>query len=412
MSSSFLACLVVGARPNFVKAAALYRAFLRSEVFRVRIVHTGQHYDDAMAGSFFRELDLPTPDVSLNVGSASHAVQCARVLEAFERDLLANEPDVVVVVGDVNSTLACALAAAKLQYADGRRPRIAHVEAGLRSFDRSMPEEINRILTDAVSDYLFVTEESGIGNLRREGRHDEQMFLVGNVMVDTLLAQHARARSRAAWERFGLPPGGYGVVTLHRPSNVDEPARLRALVAALDAAAMRLPLLFPVHPRTRAQLVSVGLKPDSTSSGRDDVVSGFSRTSSGLILCEPLSYLDFVSLLGGARVVITDSGGIQEETTVLGVPCLTLRDNTERPITITHGTNRLIGSDVRAIVPHLDSVLAAPMPRESSPPLWDGSTATRIVEILERAFVTDGHPMRNAAKAFRETGPTEPAHAL
>ena len=381
---SFLACLVVGARPNFVKAAALYRAFLRSEVFRVRIVHTGQHYDDAMAGSFFRELDLPAPDVSLNVGSASHAVQCARVLEAFERDLLAHEPDVVVVVGDVNSTLACALAAAKLQYADGRRPRIAHVEAGLRSFDRSMPEEINRILTDAISDYLFVTEESGIGNLRREGRHDEQMFLVGNVMVDTLLAQHARARSRAAWERFGLPHGGYGVVTLHRPSNVDEPARLRALVAALDAAAMRLPLLFPVHPRTRARLDSVRLKPDSTP---------VSDEHSRLITCEPLSYVDFVSLLGGARVVITDSGGIQEETTVLGVPCLTLRDNTERPITITHGTNRLIGSDVGAIVPHLDSVLAAPMPRVSSPPLWDGSTATRIVDILERAFVAGAHPM-------------------
>jgi UDP-N-acetylglucosamine 2-epimerase (non-hydrolysing) len=380
--ATFLACLVVGARPNFVKAAALYRAFLRSEVFRVRIVHTGQHYDDAMAGSFFRELDLPTPDVSLNVGSASHAVQCARVLEAFERDLLAHEPDVVVVVGDVNSTLACALAAAKLQYADGRRPRIAHVEAGLRSFDRSMPEEINRILTDAISDHLFVTEESGIANLRREGRHDEQMFLVGNVMVDTLLAQHARARSRAAWEQFGLPHGGYGVVTLHRPSNVDEPARLRTLVAALDAAAMRLPLLFPVHPRTRVRL-------------------GAAELSDRLITCDPLSYVDFVSLLGGARVVITDSGGIQEETTVLGVPCLTLRDNTERPITITHGTNRLIGSDARAIVPHLDSVLAAPMPRESSPPLWDGSTATRIVEILERAFVTGVQPM-----------PKEPAHAV
>ena len=372
--ASLLACLVVGARPNFVKAAALYRAFLRSEVFRIRIVHTGQHYDDAMAGSFFRELDLPAPDVSLNVGSASHAVQSARVLEAFERDLLAHEPDVVVVVGDVNSTLACALAAAKLRYDDGRRPRIAHVEAGLRSFDRSMPEEINRILTDSLSDYLFVTEESGVGNLQREGRSDEQMFLVGNVMVDTLLAQQARARSRAAWERFGVTHGGYGVETLHRPSNVDDPARLRAVVAALDDAATRLPLLFPVHPRTRARLAGSAL-------------------SDRLIACEPLSYIDFVSLLCGARVAITDSGGIQEETTVLGVPCLTLRDNTERPITITHGTNRLIGSDVRAIVPHLDRVLAAPMPCMSSPALWDGSTATRIVDILERAFIGGANPM-------------------
>ena len=366
----FLACLVAGARPNFVKAAALYRAFLRSDVFRVRIVHTGQHYDDAMAGSFFRELDLPEPDAMLNVGSASHAVQSARVLEAFERELRTHEPDVVVVVGDVNSTLACALAAAKMQYPDGRRPRVAHVEAGLRSFDRSMPEEINRVVTDSIADFLFATEQSGIDNLRREGRADEQMFLVGNVMVDTLLTQHARAGSRACWQRFGVAQGGYGVVTLHRPSNVDDPVRLSALVAALESAAATIPLVFPVHPRTRARL-QVRLP------------------SSGLILCDPLSYVDFLSLLGGARAVITDSGGIQEETTILGVPCLTLRDNTERPITITHGTNRLIGSDSRAIVPHLQAVLAAPMPRPAAPPLWDGATAVRIVDILERAFAAD-----------------------
>jgi UDP-N-acetylglucosamine 2-epimerase (non-hydrolysing) len=366
----YLACLVAGARPNFVKAAALHHAFQHGSLFRVRLVDTGQHYDDAMAGSFFRELGLDRADAALNVGSASHAVQTARVLERFERELLEHQPDVVIVVGDVNSTLACAVAAAKLQYPDGRRPLVAHVEAGLRSFDRAMPEEINRIVTDSIADLHFVTEQSGIDNLLREGHASEQMFLVGNVMMDTLLAHAPRAHARAAWERFELAHGNYGVVTLHRPSNVDDPDRLLSLIAALRSAARRLPLVFPVHPRTRARLDSAGHSDPGT-----------------LITCEPLPYVDFLSLLCGARAVITDSGGIQEETTMLGVPCLTLRDSTERPITITHGTNRLIGSAVDAIVPALDSVLDAPPPRLAPPPLWDGSAATRIVGVLERTFV-------------------------
>ena len=370
----FLACLVAGARPNFVKAAPLHRAFLASSAFRVRLVNTGQHYDDAMAGSFFRELGLAAPDVTLNVGSASHAVQSARVLEAFEGELLHYQPDLVVVVGDVNSTLACALAAAKMQYPDGRRPRVAHVEAGLRSFDRAMPEEINRIVTDSVADYLFVTEQSGIDNLLREGHSREQMFLVGNVMVDTLLSQAARATARAAWQPFGLAHRGYGVVTLHRPSNVDDPARLDATVDALQSAAGNLPLVFPVHPRTRARLDAIG---------RADL--------GGLVTCDPLPYVDFLSLLSGARAVITDSGGIQEETTMLGVPCLTLRDNTERPVTVARGTNRLIGTDVTVITRELATELASPMPRISPPPFWDGAAATRIVDVLERAFVANAH---------------------
>ena len=379
-----LACLVAGARPNFVKIAALARAFRRSEVFRVRLVHTGQHYDESMSGSFFRDLGLDLPDASLNVGSGSHAVQTARLLEAFERELLRHQPDLVVVVGDVNSTVACALAASKMQYPDGRRPEIAHVEAGLRSGDRSMPEEINRIVTDSISDYLFVTEKSGIDNLTREGLPPERLFLVGNVMIDTLLAQAAGARRRAICRGFGLTHQRYGVVTLHRPSNVDEPQRLRQLAARLETAACSLPLIFPVHPRTRARL--------------DDIGAGeFHR----LTICDPLPYVDFLSLLVGARVVVTDSGGIQEETTMIGVPCLTLRDNTERPITITHGTNRLIGSDPDAITRELASVLASPMPQNAPPPLWDGRAAERIVEALERAFITDPAfaPVSQAAAA-------------
>jgi UDP-N-acetylglucosamine 2-epimerase (non-hydrolysing) len=377
-----LVCLVAGARPNFVKVAPLDRAFRRSGLFRVRLVHTGQHYDDAMSGSFFRDLGMSAPDASLNVGSGSHAAQTARVLDAFEQDLLAHEPDLVVVVGDVNSTSACALAAAKMHYPDGRRPRVAHVEAGLRSFDRGMPEEINRIVTDSIADYLFVTEPSGADNLSREGHPLERVFLVGNVMIDTLLSQAARARARGAWRGFGMTHQAYGVVTLHRPSNVDDPCRLLELAAGLESAAASLPLIFPVHPRTRARLDEAG-------------AGGFRR----LVMCDPLPYIDCLSLLAGARAVITDSGGIQEETTVLGVPCLTLRDTTERPITITHGTNRLIGSHPAAILRELETVLSSPMPNVAAPPLWDGRAAERIVDILERAFVSNDALVSVAAAA-------------
>jgi len=374
--------LVGGARPNFMKLAPLFHAFRRNASFHVRLVHTGQHYDQQMAGSFFEELSLPQPDIALNVGSGTHGAQTARILERFEEQLREHQPDLVIVVGDVNSTIACALAAAKMEYPDGRRPRIAHVEAGLRSADRTMPEEVNRVLTDALSDYLFVTEQAGVDNLCREGVPPERIFLVGNVMIDTLLAQAEEAAARAAWRRYGFEAQSYAVATLHRPSNVDDPSNLAQLFSALEAAAKRLPVIFPVHPRTRARLTASALTPFGA-----------------LTLCEPMPYTDFLSLLSGARVVLTDSGGIQEETTILRVPCLTLRENTERPITTERGTNRLIGIDPSAIVRELDAVLAEPMPRTAPPPLWDGAAAERIVSILEQSFLSSRVRKRAAAAA-------------
>jgi UDP-N-acetylglucosamine 2-epimerase (non-hydrolysing) len=359
--------LVGGARPNWMKLSALYHALKTSPHFVVSLVHTGQHYDDRMAGSFFRDLGLPAPDIALAVGSGSHGAQTARILERFEEQLTAHEPDLVLVVGDVNSTIACALATAKMVYSDGRRPKVIHVEAGLRSGDRTMPEEVNRVLTDAISDYLFVTEQSGVDNLLREGCVPESIFLVGNVMIDTLLSQAAEARQRAAWRSFGVVPQGYAVATLHRPANVDDDDRLAGLIRSLRATSRRLPVLFPVHPRTRTRMARLGL---------DDV-------DGQLLFCEPLPYIDFLSLLSGARVVLTDSGGIQEETTILSVPCLTLRDNTERPITVVLGTNRLIGSDPIVIMSAVEQVLDVPMPMVAAPPLWDGAAAERIVAILE-----------------------------
>jgi UDP-N-acetylglucosamine 2-epimerase (non-hydrolysing) len=360
--------LVGGARPNFMKVAPLYRAFRASGLFDVTLVHTGQHYDDRLAGSFFRDLELPDPDIRLNVGSGSHGSQTARVLERFEQELHAHEPDLVVVVGDVNSTIACALAAVKTVYPDGRRPRVAHVEAGLRSFDRTMPEEINRILCDAISDFLFVTEDSGVAHLMAEGVAPSRIHLVGNVMIDTLRRQSAAARAAAAWDRFDLTEQAYAVATLHRPSNVDDDRTLGALIESLAHVSASLPVVFPVHPRTRARLERLALS-----------VPGALR------LCEPLPYLEFLSLLMSARLVLTDSGGIQEETTCLGVPCLTLRENTERPVTVTHGTNRVIGIRPDAILDEVRRTLADPMPDVPAPPLWDGQAASRIVGILARA---------------------------
>jgi UDP-N-acetylglucosamine 2-epimerase (non-hydrolysing) len=363
---SVLVSLVGGARPIFMKLAPLYRAFRRRDRFAVRLVHTGQHYDEQMAGTFLRELGLPEPDAALNVGPGTHAVQTARLLERFENDLRTSQPDLVVVVGDVNSTLACALAAAKTVYEDGHRPSVAHVEAGLRSFDRTMPEEINRILTDAMADYLFVTEPSGVDNLCREGRSADDVFLVGNVMIDSLLACAEEAIRSRPWAALGLPREGYAVATLHRPSNVDDPARLARLWETLCVVSSRLPVVFPVHPRTRAGLQAAGLKAPCS-----------------LLLCDPQPYVTFLGLVAGSRVVVTDSGGVQEETSVLGVPCLTLRGNTERPITVALGTNRVVGSDVVRIVPEVDEVLAAAMPAKASLPLWDGLAAERIVDILD-----------------------------
>jgi UDP-N-acetylglucosamine 2-epimerase (non-hydrolysing) len=373
--------LVGGARPNYVKVAPLYHAFVRSGNFEVKIVDTGQHYDRSLARGISQELGLPEPDIALHVGSGTHASQTARILERFEAQLLEHTPDLVVVVGDVNSTMACTLAASKIHFDDGRRPRVAHVEAGLRSFDRTMPEEINRILTDAMADYLFATEQAAVDNLLSEG-HTRGVFLVGNVMIDSLLGQAEAAAGRRAWEPFGLSRGAYAVATLHRPSNVDSDVRLRSLIEALRATGRRLPVVFPVHPRTRARLESMGVEADPA-----------------LIFCEPQPYVDFLSLMTGARLVLTDSGGIQEETTILGVPCLTLRENTERPVTVSMGTNRLIGTDCSAIIAAVEGVLSARRPHAIRPPLWDGAAASRIVEIIEtqlsgQTWADDSRPLK------------------
>jgi UDP-N-acetylglucosamine 2-epimerase (non-hydrolysing) len=360
---------VVGARPNFVKIAPLIAAMQRYPSLTPTLVHTGQHYDAAMSKRFFDELHIPEPDVNLGVGSGSHAAQTADVMKGIEPVLETLKPDVVLVVGDVNSTLAAALTASKLGIP------VAHVEAGLRSFDRTMPEELNRILTDAISDLLFVTEESGVTNLVREGVSPERIHMVGNVMIDALEAARAKWESSDIRERLGLT-GPYAVLTLHRPSNTDEIVRLDGLLEALERIAHDVRIIFPVHPRTRQQLE----RHRRVDFGRHD------RGTVGLHYIDPLGYVDFVGLMSRARLVLSDSGGIQEESTILGVPCLTLRENTERPITVTHGTNRIVGTDPDRIVAEALDVLRRGRPDRPRPPLWDGQAADRIVEILSRRY--------------------------
>jgi UDP-N-acetylglucosamine 2-epimerase (non-hydrolysing) len=353
---------VVGARPNFVKIAPLVWEAQRRADVEFYLVHTGQHYDEKLSRVFFDELSIPAPNVDLGVGSGSHAVQTAEVMKRFEPVVLEQRPDLVLVVGDVNSTLACALTAAKLDVP------VAHVESGLRSFDERMPEEINRRVTDQISRWLLVSEPSGVENLRREGIVEERIHLVGNVMIDTLFARRDRINQSDAVERLGLSDRGYVLLTLHRPSNVDDRETLAGLLRAIEEIARQLPVLFPVHPRTTARLKAAGFDLDAIS---------------GLRCTEPLGYLDFLKLEASARVVLTDSGGVQEETTALGVPCLTLRDNTERPVTMTEGTNRLIGSDPSVLVAAVQEVLARePTPR--CPALWDGKAAGRIIDVLSR----------------------------
>lgn len=354
-----------GARPNFMKIAPVFSALAITGRFETLLVHTGQHYDERMSRQFFAELGLPRPDRNLDVGSASHAVQTAEVMKRFEPVCLEHQPDWVLVVGDVNSTLACALAAVKLGI------KVAHIEAGLRSFDRSMPEEINRILTDSISDLLFVTEPSGVENLRREGVVDEKIHFVGNVMIDTLLRNRARANRSQIVSTLGLTPKNYAVVTLHRPGNVDNTVVFSSILQALAAISRDIPIVFPMHPRTRRSIAANGL------ASRIGAVSG-------LRIMEPLGYLDFMKLTADAAVVLTDSGGLQEETTILGVPCLTLRPNTERPVTVEQGTNRVTGSDSSAIVEAYREVLAHP-PVGRAPDLWDGHAAERIATILAGA---------------------------
>jgi UDP-N-acetylglucosamine 2-epimerase (non-hydrolysing) len=350
---------VAGARPNFMKVAPLIWEINRRAGIDAYLVHTGQHYDERMSKLFFEELKIPRPDIDLGVGSGSHALQTAEVMKRFEPVILEQQPDAVVVVGDVNSTIACALVAVKLGVP------VAHVEAGLRSFDRTMPEEINRILTDAISHWLFVTEPSGVENLRREGIPEDRVFLVGNVMIDTLLACRELSSRFTILKDLGLSGRPFGVLTLHRPANVDDPKVLGDILGAIERVQRELPIVFPVHPRTRKAL-----------EGRD------LAAMQGLIVTEPLGYLDFTKLLSEARLVLTDSGGIQEETTVLGVPCLTLRNNTERPITIEQGTNQLVGVDPQRIVSAARKVLSEPLRAGRVPDLWDGRAATRIVDIM------------------------------
>ncbi|HEV8700763.1 MAG TPA: UDP-N-acetylglucosamine 2-epimerase (non-hydrolyzing) [Candidatus Polarisedimenticolia bacterium] len=356
--------LVAGARPNFMKVAPLLRAFrARPDRFDPRLVHTGQHYDEQMSDVFFEDLEIPPPDIHLGVRSGTHAAQTARIMEAFEKVIEEERPDWVVVVGDVNSTLACSVVAAKVT----PPIRVAHVEAGLRSGDRTMPEEVNRIVTDALSDLLFTTSPDADRNLAAEGVPKRKIHRVGNVMIDTLRRFLARADSSDVMARLGIAPP-FALLTLHRPSNVDDSQALQRIVAALDTIALEIPILFPVHPRTLKMIAAHG----------GEVGGG------GLRLVEPLGYLDFLHLQKRARMILTDSGGIQEEASILGVPCLTLRENTERPITLSRGTNRLVGSDTARIVAAARQILRAPPPRPRSIPMWDGKAAARIVAVFAR----------------------------
>jgi UDP-N-acetylglucosamine 2-epimerase (non-hydrolysing) len=356
--------LVAGARPNFMKLAPVARAIADAGELRFRIVHTGQHYDEAMAEVFFRDLGIPKPDVNLGVGSGSHGTQTARIIERYEAHLMSDRPNATVVFGDVNSTAACALAAAKLVVP------LAHVEAGLRSFDRTMPEEINRIVTDALADLLLVTEPSGVANLRGEGVPDAKIRLVGNVMIDTLLGQLEKAREHGAARRLGLNGRRYGVLTMHRPSNVDDSVVLGRVLDLFHELSRELPLVFPVHPRTRQAAAKAGVA--------DRIAPG----QSNLICVDPLSYLDLLSLTQGAAMVLTDSGGLQEETSILGVPCLTMRENTERPITVERGTSRLVGNDTARIRNAFDEVLRGSWRCGAGIPLWDGKAAMRVAKEL------------------------------
>ncbi len=368
-----LAC-IVGARPNFMKIAPILRAFGSYPELRPVLIHTGQHYDKNLSDIFFDELGIQRPDISLGVGSGTHARQTADVMVAVESVLMEaaekNQPfQRMIVVGDVNSTAAAAIAAAKLHIP------VAHVEAGLRSFDREMPEEINRILTDSICDMLLVSEPAGIENLKREGHPDEHIHLVGNVMIDTLRGQVEAAQRQNTLERLELRPGTYGVVTLHRPSNVDDPRVLRDLVDVLVEISGEMPLAFPVHPRTAARLEEFGLKDRLCNS-------------KSIRCLEPLGYLDFLCLTSQARVIVTDSGGLQEESTALGVPCLTMRSNTERPVTVDEGTSTLIGNSADRLRECLRQVLDGTYKSGRCPALWDGSAAKRIADVIR----SDGKP--------------------
>ncbi len=366
---------VVGARPNFMKVAPLHRAFSKIESIEHLIVHTGQHYDENMSKVFFDDLELPKPDVYLGVGSGTHAGQTAKVMVEFEKVLAKERPDLIIVVGDVNSTVACSLTASKLLIP------VAHVEAGLRSFDRTMPEEINRMVTDVLSDFLFVTEESGVVNLKHEGISEKKIFLVGDVMIDSLMMYREKAKKSAishqlsaiSGQRSEIFPSSYTLVTLHRPSNVDEKKNMETILKIFKGIEKFGKIIFPIHPRTRKRIEEFGL-------------SSQFKSVHGLVLTEPLGYLDFLNLMMDAKIILTDSGGIQEETTFLSVPCVTLRENTERPITLEVGTNVLAGLAVDKVVSLVEECYAGNWKKSAVPALWDGKAAERIAEVLINSF--------------------------
>lgn len=351
-------CTVVGARPNLIKMAPVILEAKRREIPNF-FVHTGQHYDAEMSSVFLDELGMPQPDIYLGVGSGSHAEQTGRVMEAFEPICIRQRPRLVVVAGDVNSTLACALVAAKLAIP------VAHVEAGLRSFDRTMPEEVNRVLTDHLSDLLFTSEPSANENLVKEGIARKRIHFVGNCLIDSLLGHLDAALERQPWTRLGLEPGAYGLLTVHRPAMIDDPDKLNEIRQAIREIGRSIPLLFPLHPRTRKQVEAHG------------------QEWAPVKLIKPLGYLDFLGLMAKARLVLTDSGGVQEETTTLGVPCATLRGNTERPITVEVGTNRIAGTSRDSILSVVRGLLSGKNNRGNIPMLWDGRAATRVFDVIE-----------------------------
>lgn len=355
---------IVGARPNFMKIAPIMREMKRRrDEFQPLIVHTGQHYDAAMSDSFFTDLGIPAPDYHLEVGSGTHAVQTAKIMQAFEPVVLEEKPDWVLVVGDVNSTIACALVCSKLGV------KVVHVEAGLRSYDRTMPEEVNRILTDQISDLLLTPSEDGDENLKKEGIDESKIKFVGNVMIDSLFYNLEKANKLKVRENLGLDKKDYSVLTLHRPSNVDDEKKLSNLLEALISISEKVPIIFPAHPRTKGNIEKFGLSEKIAASN--------------IKLIEPLGYLNFMNLYSGAKLVLTDSGGLQEETTALGIPCLTLRENTERPVTISHGTNILVGTNPEKIKQAAFEILSRPdSTNKKIPPLWDGHTAERICNAI------------------------------
>ena len=358
---------VVGARPNFMKVAPVHRAFSHYPQMQQLLVHTGQHYDLNMSDIFFQQLGIPAPDVNLEVGSGSHAVQTAQIMMRFEEVVLKEKPDLVLVYGDINSTVAAALVCAKLGV------KVGHVEAGLRSFDRTMPEEINRLLTDQIADLLFTPSQDGDENLLREGVAPEKIHFVGNVMIDTLVRMLPEAER--LWDNLAaelkIVGDPYLLVTLHRPSNVDDPVMLAQIMSALDEFSEQVQVVFPIHPRTRARIDASGL---------------IFRGNGRLQLIDPVGYLDFLCLQQNARLVVTDSGGIQEETTFLGVPCLTVRENTERPVTVSAGTNILVGQDMRLLRSEVDRILVGGAKRGGVPSLWDGKASERIADIIMNLY--------------------------